>query len=184
MGFSHLHSSEVPLVLNLQTGSITAQFHVVFDDYFSTVSSVEREIDPPNHWAELCLEHTTYIPTEPMPDESTHFLDDDWLTLDEREIKSRTIARSDAIRTTFVPDVQLPDVSSEPPSPAALLKSPVVLIPVNASFALHCNSTFSSGDYFHSTNRSIICQYTKHRCSFIHLSISLLNLLLLFRFHL
>jgi hypothetical protein len=130
MGFSHLHSSEVPLVLNLQTGSITAQFHVVFDDYFSTVSSVEREIDPPNHWAELCLEHTTYIPTEPMPDESTHFLDDDWLTLDEREIKSRTIARSDAIRTTFVPDVQLPDVSSEPPSPAALLKSPVVLIPV------------------------------------------------------
>ena len=30
LGISNLHSSEVPLVLNLQTGSITPQFHVVF----------------------------------------------------------------------------------------------------------------------------------------------------------
>ena len=42
VGFSTLHSSEVSLVLNLQTGSITPQYHVVFDDCFSTVSSVER----------------------------------------------------------------------------------------------------------------------------------------------
>ena len=64
VGFSLLHSSEVPLVLNLQTGSITPQYHVVFDDHFSTVSSVEREIDPPEHWADLCLEDLTYIPTD------------------------------------------------------------------------------------------------------------------------
>jgi hypothetical protein len=64
VGFSTLHSSEVPLVWNLQTGSITPQYHVVFDDYFSTVSSVERELDPPEHWADLCLEQTTYIPTD------------------------------------------------------------------------------------------------------------------------
>ena len=33
LGFSTLHSSEVPLVLNQATGSITPQFHVVFDDF-------------------------------------------------------------------------------------------------------------------------------------------------------
>ena len=32
MGMSPLHSSSVPLVLNPSTGSITPQFHVVFDD--------------------------------------------------------------------------------------------------------------------------------------------------------
>jgi hypothetical protein len=43
VGLLHVHSSEVPLVLNLQTGSITSQFHVVFDDRFLTVASIERE---------------------------------------------------------------------------------------------------------------------------------------------
>ena len=33
-GLSMVHSSEVPQVLNLTTGSITTQFHVVFDDFF------------------------------------------------------------------------------------------------------------------------------------------------------
>jgi hypothetical protein len=64
MGLSHLHSSNVPLVLNLATGSITPQFHVVFYDDFSTVSSVERETEPPDNWADLCMENTAYIPTD------------------------------------------------------------------------------------------------------------------------
>ena len=64
LGISRIHSSEVPFVLNLQTGSITTQFHVVFDDSFSTVASIERESNPPDHWADLCLENTLYIPTE------------------------------------------------------------------------------------------------------------------------
>ena len=37
MGFSKMHSTKVGLVLNLLTGSISPQFHVVFDDMFSTV---------------------------------------------------------------------------------------------------------------------------------------------------
>ena len=107
VGFSSLHSSEVPLVLNLQTGSITPQYHVVFDDYFSTVSSVEREIDPPEHWADLCLEDSTFIPTDGNPDDggAPVFLDDDWLTPDEREFKARALTRQDTIRATFEPAV-------------------------------------------------------------------------------
>jgi hypothetical protein len=108
MGFSYLHSSEVPLILNLQTGSITPQYHVVFDDYFSTVTSVEREEEPPEHWAELCLENTTYIPTELETTADTDrtgtlFLDDDWLTPDEREWATRVMTRKDAVRASMAP---------------------------------------------------------------------------------
>jgi len=39
LGISKLHSSTVHLVLNLQTGKVTPQYHVVFDDTFSTVFS-------------------------------------------------------------------------------------------------------------------------------------------------
>jgi len=39
LGLSHKHASTVPLVLNPNSGKITAQFHVVIDDYFATVSS-------------------------------------------------------------------------------------------------------------------------------------------------
>ena len=48
-GLSTIHSSEVPQALNLTTGRIVTQFHVVFDDLFSTVPPVEREEDPPSH---------------------------------------------------------------------------------------------------------------------------------------
>jgi hypothetical protein len=60
LGLSLQHASEVPLVLNLGTGEITTQFHVVFDDLFTTVSSIERETEPPDHWADLCLENSTH----------------------------------------------------------------------------------------------------------------------------
>jgi hypothetical protein len=64
--FSNLHSSEVALVLIQATGSITLQFHVVFDDFFSTITSVGRENDPPDSWTELCLDHATCIPNKNM----------------------------------------------------------------------------------------------------------------------
>ena len=39
LGQSASHGSSVPIVLNPNTGSITPQFHVVFDDWFATVTS-------------------------------------------------------------------------------------------------------------------------------------------------
>ena len=39
MGLSLDHASTVPLVLNLDTSAITPQFHVVFDDWFTTVAA-------------------------------------------------------------------------------------------------------------------------------------------------
>ena len=47
VGFSNVHTSDVPLILNLQTGSISPQYHVVFDDAFSTVNSTADDDTPP-----------------------------------------------------------------------------------------------------------------------------------------
>lgn len=39
VGLSRKHASSVPMCLNPETGAITPQFHVVFDDSFSTVAA-------------------------------------------------------------------------------------------------------------------------------------------------
>ena len=50
MGLSPDHASSIPLVLNLDTGAIIPQLHVVFDDWFTTVtSSVDDNRKNPRH---------------------------------------------------------------------------------------------------------------------------------------
>jgi type II secretory pathway pseudopilin PulG len=109
MGFSPFHSSDVPLVLNLQTGSITPQFHFVFDYHFSTIPSVERETDPPDHWADLCLDNAINITTDDTTNLTLH---DDWLTDDERLLKSRIIACNNAIQASMSSVIPLPNAKS------------------------------------------------------------------------
>jgi hypothetical protein len=46
MGLSTQHASEVPLVLNCKTGSITTQFHVVFDDLFLRFLQLRGRMTP------------------------------------------------------------------------------------------------------------------------------------------
>lgn len=41
MGLSPDHAGNVPLVLDPNTGSITPQYHVMFDDHFATVVANE-----------------------------------------------------------------------------------------------------------------------------------------------
>ena len=55
VGMSSSHASSAPLVLNLETGAITSQFHVVCDDWFATVGSTQDQL-PPFHedaWARM-----------------------------------------------------------------------------------------------------------------------------------
>ena len=52
VGRSPSHASNVALVLNPQTGHVSPQFHVVFDDDFTTVEYLCKMTVPP-HWAEL-----------------------------------------------------------------------------------------------------------------------------------
>ena len=55
MGLSPKHSSTVPLVLNPGTGAITPQYHVVFDDEFTTIGTNEDSMPDLNSdlWAKL-----------------------------------------------------------------------------------------------------------------------------------
>ena len=127
MGFSNLHSSGVPLVLNLDTGSITRQFHVVFDDLFSTVPSVEMEHEPPDNWDQLCLENTTFIPVdEHNPDASTDrnpsdHLQFDWMTPEEQDLLTRATTRQTQIR-----DKQTPAIVSPIRAPRPVVSVPIV----------------------------------------------------------
>ena len=109
LGLSSIHSSEVPYVLNLQTGSITTQYHVVFDNLFTTVESLARESDLPDHWADLCLKNTLYILTDAQG--SLLHLQDEWLTPAEHSVKQRDSQETQVICNTFA-DATLPPPSS------------------------------------------------------------------------
>ncbi len=52
VGHSPSHAGLVALVLNPRTGHVSPQFHVVFDDLFTTVPYMKKSEVPPN-WAEL-----------------------------------------------------------------------------------------------------------------------------------
>jgi hypothetical protein len=91
MGLSRQHSSEVPRVLNMTNGSITTQYHVVFDDLFATVCSVDKGTEPPYHWEDLWLDNITQI----ILDDPPEFLDDEWLTREELDEKRGDLDRQD-----------------------------------------------------------------------------------------
>jgi hypothetical protein len=58
------HASNVGLILNLHMGQVLPQFHVVYDDDFTTVPYVHTATVPP-HWAKLvCTSSTIALYTE------------------------------------------------------------------------------------------------------------------------
>jgi hypothetical protein len=52
VGRSPSHAANVPLILNPRTGHISLQFHVIFDDDFTTVPYLCMASIPP-YWADL-----------------------------------------------------------------------------------------------------------------------------------
>ena len=71
MGFSDTHSKDAPSVLNLATGSITTQWNVTFDNWFTTVGS--RVEDLPNfneeEWSNMFGTTTSHFVEEPISEE-------------------------------------------------------------------------------------------------------------------
>jgi len=82
MGFSRRHSTLVGLVLNLRTKSISPQYHVVYDDAFSTVLSNQDKV--PELWKRLITskEARHQVKLDPKSDPELH---DEWLTQQEIE---------------------------------------------------------------------------------------------------
>jgi hypothetical protein len=106
LGFSTQHSSTVGKILNLRTGYVSPQYHVVYDELYSTVGStgIGGEADllvlRPDQWQELLVSgyerSEILIEAEetgtPLPD-----LDEGWLSpaeIQERqELRCRRFAR-------------------------------------------------------------------------------------------
>jgi len=79
LGFSDQHSSTVGLILNPQTGHISPQFHIVYDERFETVTS-DRVIDLSETWIDL-WQHSREFYLEawdPVVDGPYPELDDDF----------------------------------------------------------------------------------------------------------
>jgi hypothetical protein len=55
LGFSKLHSSQVPIVMNVNTGKISPPFHVIFDDKFETVVSIASDKLLSEQWRSFFL---------------------------------------------------------------------------------------------------------------------------------
>ena len=53
LGHSHFHAGSIALVFNPKTVQVSPQYHVIFNDDFSTVPYMERGDVPPN-WEDLC----------------------------------------------------------------------------------------------------------------------------------
>ncbi|KAL7462696.1 hypothetical protein ACHAXS_003067 [Conticribra weissflogii] len=63
VGRSPNHAGNVALVLNPKTGLVSPQFHVVFDDEFTTVPYLRKGTVPPN-WADLVMNSAERTTTE------------------------------------------------------------------------------------------------------------------------
>ena len=104
VGFSPHHSSLVPLVMNINTGKITPQFHVVFDEKFQTVASLPKGETLRDEWTNI------------LTFERDCFLDDDDNTPDDDENTSDTPPHSRLLPKEFVDWFTNRTTADEPPS--------------------------------------------------------------------
>ena len=110
LGYSSEHSSSVGLILNRQTGRISPQFHVVYDDYFQTVRGLadSREVDlDAIDWESFISVHNT-----------ENLIDEDDLVADQPSLLQNDWKAPFAADIT--PDVDPPAVATEgaPPLPS------------------------------------------------------------------
>ena len=104
MGFSKMDSTQVGLVLNLLTGSISPQNHVVFDDMFSTVMISTAAY--PEVWIRLVTSSKSRIQVMLDKEDDTE-LDDEWLNADEeltrfRKARDQIVGRVKGSESTYV----------------------------------------------------------------------------------
>ena len=128
MGLSKKHSSTVPLVLNPESGYITAQFHIVFDDWFATVATNADALPDfnTNRWARLFGDSRYQFP----------FDESDEVTAEEARLDSNAAMEVDGNESSvakamdIASDVQQlhvpPPAETQfiPPSPTTILQPP------------------------------------------------------------
>ena len=116
LGISPDHSTTVGRILNLRSGFISSQYHVVYDDLFSTVPNADSGglLDEPNlngdFWQRLLAAGTESNLPDEDDDDGTLELGDEWMT--DSEIAERHARRQ-----------------SRPPRPLPTPPLPIVPVP-------------------------------------------------------
>ena len=103
LGLANKYASSIPLVLNPSTGHISPQFHVVFDDLFTTVVSQPDSDEPPSHWEDLCITsrfQTHFDENDPVR------LDDEWLSSDEIALRKHQDSQQRIVLPQPVPIIE------------------------------------------------------------------------------
>jgi hypothetical protein len=152
VGFSPFHSTSVPLVLNPKTQHISPQFHVIFDDDFSTVPAVADETVR-NHLFEKLFDVSRERFIDPFDAGATPNLGDDvveppsklladeWLSEDELQERLRSAVPEGATASVpIVPEgVQVPLEVTPTRPPSKPPSIPPSTGPVNAPVDLPSN---------------------------------------------
>ena len=126
LGHSPCHAGSVALVLNLRTGNVSPQFHVVYDDEFSTVPYLAGSVTPPN-WENL-VKHSSEHSVD-----NNNALSKSWLfphasSANINSVSEGAISSTTSSQTTPAAPEGAPDII--PPTPATT--SPSLSIPQNA----------------------------------------------------
>jgi hypothetical protein len=79
LGTSDQHSRHIGTIHNLGTGYVTPQFHVIYDELFTTVRALDGPFNA-DTWNDFLINHREYIPNE---DDVPPELADEWRTQDE-----------------------------------------------------------------------------------------------------
>jgi Reverse transcriptase (RNA-dependent DNA polymerase) len=130
LGFSREHSSSIGLILNPQTGYVSPQFHVVYDDLFQTVPNRDNGVNPfpESVWDHLFRNEREQL-VDPDADPATvpplHL---DWLDPDEQQQRADDEAARFERRYGRRPGVLVdpPAPPIPPPVPPPVIVPPVL----------------------------------------------------------
>ena len=90
LGKSPFHAGSVALVLNPKTGHVSPQYHLVFDDDFTTIpylNSNAENSEVPSHWQALCESSTECSTSESFN------LEDTWF---QKELETQAVKATDS----------------------------------------------------------------------------------------
>ena len=127
LGVSPDHSSTIGRILNLRSGFISPQYHVIYDDLFSTVPNAESggTLEPAldgSFWRNLIeTGYESLLPDGDDADESLPDLHPDWLT--DAEIRARQRDHRPA-RLDPSPPLPVPSPSVPPSVAGGILEPP------------------------------------------------------------
>jgi hypothetical protein len=111
VGCSREHSTTVPLVLNPRTSHVSPQFHVIFDDAFSTVPSL-NSVEERDKRSEQLFSSSRELFLDPTDVEAgVELLEDQWLAHEELSARMELRREQEAAR--------VPAIASTMPVPTA-----------------------------------------------------------------